>query len=370
MDPDPERLQIVDLVNKAFGECGWSFSISSVALDFVDEKPNGVYAAGASVVVRVQRASGVYREELGYGWGSGSHKAEVIAKSKMDAVTNGLKGAVILFGGDISRKLSTVTPRKELNTNPGVSSNHQGNSLSMTPVSSPAQTVGKQNSEGQIMGRLPCAQVMPSTNTSKVSPAPNRIVPVPRAPSPLAVPLCSSTSKSNHESKLSEEEQAKIERKKRQRLLQEEFRKKHLQEQAQALAQAKSQDKNKTVSQGPMNTEHYRVPLKEQQSSNHFSRQTQSSNSHLKTMKGNAAAAAPSSEAADDDVLLSTQDMEAMLQIAANDTTISKRSPMVTSPSIVRPSASEAQPMPAKKRTDLSTFAFNPEKKARGSERR
>lgn len=359
MDLNPDRLQVIDLANKAFGESGWSFGISSVALDFIDENRPGVYSAGASAVVRVQRANGVYREEVGYGWGSGPHKAEVIAKSKKDAVTDGLKGAVINFGGDISKRVNTTTPRKPVNSIPETSC-PQGNALSKTPVSSPAMTAVKPSAtlrnlnEGQVTGNLPCAQVMPSTIppvASKVSPVPNRVIPVPRVSPPLAVPLPKSTSKS--EANLSEEEQAKRERKRRQRLLQEEFRKKHL------LEQAKSQEKQGNA-EGSVPSEQSRVPLKEQVS-NHYSRQPQSS-SRNNPAKGNAA----SSSVPDDDILLSTQDMEAMLQIA-DETNMSRRAPILSSPSIANPSASEAKPVPGKKRTDLSSFAFNPEKKPRGS---
>lgn len=109
-----------------------------------------------------------------------------------------------------------------------------------------------------------CVQVTPSgTTTTHPKSIP---VPVPTKPnalvqpsSPLAVPLPQVPTAPQNS--LSEEELAKIERKKRQKQLQEEFKRKHLQEQTQA--QSKSQDKGVSKT-----TQQIRAPLKEQQTRN------------------------------------------------------------------------------------------------------
>ncbi|XP_034237230.1 DNA repair protein RAD52 homolog isoform X2 [Thrips palmi] len=367
---DPERLQIVDIVNKIFGESGWSFSISNVAVDYIDDSRSGNYSAGASAVVRVQRSNGVFREDIGFGSNWGPNKADVIAKAKKDAVTDGLKGAVINFGGDMARQVHSVTPRKSMTENLRVSSGLQGPSLIAQSNAQPAnQHNGKATSPSQApvlkssvsrsLGEKtatepPSFQVMssksaftPNTKSTFV-PAPTKQPPVPQPTSPLAValprqPQASTVSKNT----LSEEELAKMERIKRQQQRKEEFLKKHQLEQAQA--QSKSQDKGTTQQSS-------REPLKEQQSRNQPS----------SSSRGNGPNGLIE---ADDEVMLSTQDMEAISAIAANNTTnISRHSPMLSSPSITRNVGSEpAKPQPTRpsKRPDLNNFAFNPEKKQR-----
>ncbi|XP_034237231.1 DNA repair protein RAD52 homolog isoform X3 [Thrips palmi] len=337
---DPERLQIVDIVNKIFGESGWSFSISNVAVDYIDDSRSGNYSAGASAVVRVQRSNGVFREDIGFGSNWGPNKADVIAKAKKDAVTDGLKGAVINFGGDMARQVHSVTPRKSMTENLRVSSGLQGPSLIAQSNAQPAnQHNGKATSPSQ-------APVLKSSVSRSL--APTKQPPVPQPTSPLAValprqPQASTVSKNT----LSEEELAKMERIKRQQQRKEEFLKKHQLEQAQA--QSKSQDKGTTQQSS-------REPLKEQQSRNQPS----------SSSRGNGPNGLIE---ADDEVMLSTQDMEAISAIAANNTTnISRHSPMLSSPSITRNVGSEpAKPQPTRpsKRPDLNNFAFNPEKKQR-----
>lgn len=53
-----------------------------LSLDYIDDNRSGNYSAGASALVRVQRADGIFREALGYGGSFGSIKAEVISKAK------------------------------------------------------------------------------------------------------------------------------------------------------------------------------------------------------------------------------------------------------------------------------------------------
>ncbi|XP_034237229.1 DNA repair and recombination protein radC-like isoform X1 [Thrips palmi] len=369
---DPERLQIVDIVNKIFGESGWSFSISNVAVDYIDDSRSGNYSAGASAVVRVQRSNGVFREDIGFGSNWGPNKADVIAKAKKDAVTDGLKGAVINFGGDMARQVHSVTPRKSMTENLRVSSGLQGPSLIAQSNAQPAnQHNGKATSPSQapvLKSSVSRSLGMEIFYLFDFSPllmanlfefylkilfifsnlAPTKQPPVPQPTSPLAValprqPQASTVSKNT----LSEEELAKMERIKRQQQRKEEFLKKHQLEQAQA--QSKSQDKGTTQQSS-------REPLKEQQSRNQPS----------SSSRGNGPNGLIE---ADDEVMLSTQDMEAISAIAANNTTnISRHSPMLSSPSITRNVGSEpAKPQPTRpsKRPDLNNFAFNPEKKQR-----
>lgn len=353
-----DRLQIIDLANMSFGESGWSFSISNVSVDYLDQNDSGHYSAGTSAVVRVERSNGIFREEVGYGVSVDQDKGEAISKAKKSAVTDGLKGAVLNFGGDIARKIKTVTPKKCMSGSSS-SISFDGNAMTKVAQTSPLQATVKPNSAyksscggltrygNQINVPVkPC--VNPSVVSSKVSPVPNRVAPLPRNSPPLATPLPQNVGTNGEP--ISDEELAKIERKKLQQLRQAEFRRKHLLEQAQAQAQA-SQDKH-TPKIPPQQS---RTPLKEQPP-----------NQHMRANNNDIVNGLD----ADDDVLLSTQDMEAMVEIAANNTNMSRRSPLISSPSIAQNptenSRCYARPT-GQKRPDLTSYAFNPEKKSRGT---
>lgn len=357
---EPERLRIVDIVNKIFGEAGWSFSISNVTVDYVDDSRSGNYSAGASAVVRVQRTNGVFREDVGFGSNSGSNKADVISRAKKDAVTDGLRGAVINFGGDMAQQVDSITPRKASIGNSKVPLSHQGSGSSYSAQqqgASPPQAAVKPNSSfrsfGDTTAKNPlCVPVKPSVTTAIPHPksepvsVPTKLTPLIQPTSPLAVPLPQRPlAPTAPKSSISEEELAKIERKKRQKQLQEEFRKKH----EQAQAQSKAQDKGTAKPAQPPSRE----PLKEQQKKNQST-----------TARGNG----PSRLLDDDEVMLSTQDMEALTAAAVvNTANVHRHSPMLSSPSITRNSCLDAanHTLSGMKRPDLSNYAFNPEKKQR-----
>ncbi|KAK8381430.1 hypothetical protein O3P69_018483 [Scylla paramamosain] len=101
-----EGWKVVMLANEIFGFNGWSHSVTSQTIDFVDHY-NGRYYVGVSSKVRVQLKDGVYHEDIGYGVSEGmKSKALSLEKARKEAVTDGLKRALKGFGNAMGNCLS------------------------------------------------------------------------------------------------------------------------------------------------------------------------------------------------------------------------------------------------------------------------
>ncbi|KAH8697229.1 hypothetical protein BGW36DRAFT_163943 [Talaromyces proteolyticus] len=90
----------INLANEVFGFNGWSSSIQSIQIDFVDESPNtGKISLGLSVIIRVTLRDGTYHEDVGYGHIENCKgKAAAFEKAKKEGTTDGLKRALRTFG--------------------------------------------------------------------------------------------------------------------------------------------------------------------------------------------------------------------------------------------------------------------------------
>ncbi|KAL4878569.1 DNA repair and recombination protein radC [Aspergillus karnatakaensis] len=90
----------INLANEVFGFNGWSSSIQTIQIDFVDESPNtGKISLGLSVIVRVTLKDGAYHEDVGYGHIENCKgKAAAFEKAKKEATTDALKRALRNFG--------------------------------------------------------------------------------------------------------------------------------------------------------------------------------------------------------------------------------------------------------------------------------
>ncbi|XP_071961340.1 uncharacterized protein [Antedon mediterranea] len=100
-----EGWRIVSLANETFGFNGWSHSITSQNIDFVDQFNNKFYV-GVTAVIRVQLKDGVYHEDVGYGVSEGMRsKALSIEKARKEAVTDGIKRALKSFGHSLGNCL-------------------------------------------------------------------------------------------------------------------------------------------------------------------------------------------------------------------------------------------------------------------------
>jgi DNA repair and recombination protein RAD52 len=93
-----EGWKLGNLANEILGFNGWSHSIVSQSVDFVDVQ-DGKYSVGISTVVRVTLKDGSYHEDCGYGSiDNCRQKAAAFEKSKKESVTDALKRTLKHFG--------------------------------------------------------------------------------------------------------------------------------------------------------------------------------------------------------------------------------------------------------------------------------
>ncbi|EEB07005.2 DNA recombination protein Rad22 [Schizosaccharomyces japonicus yFS275] len=102
-----ESWKAIELANEIFGFNGWSSSIRSMNVDFMDEnKDNGRVSMGLSVVIRVTLRDGSYHEDIGYGSIDNCRgKASAFEKCKKEGTTDGLKRALRNFGNSLGNCL-------------------------------------------------------------------------------------------------------------------------------------------------------------------------------------------------------------------------------------------------------------------------
>lgn len=101
-----EGWRLIELANSIFGFNGWSHTVSSSTIDFVDHC-NGKFYVGVSAFVRVQLRDGAFHEDIGYGVSEGMRsKALSLEKARKEAVTDGLKRALKSFGNALGNCLS------------------------------------------------------------------------------------------------------------------------------------------------------------------------------------------------------------------------------------------------------------------------
>lgn len=93
-----EGWKLANLANEILGFNGWSHSIISQTVDYVDFQ-EGKYSIGISTVVRVTLKDGSYHEDCGYGSIENCRqKAAAFEKAKKESVTDALKRTLKHFG--------------------------------------------------------------------------------------------------------------------------------------------------------------------------------------------------------------------------------------------------------------------------------
>ncbi|EFX04603.1 rad52 DNA repair protein radc [Grosmannia clavigera kw1407] len=92
--------KVIALANEVFGFNGWSSSIQTIQIDFVDEHPQTLkISIGLSVIVRVTLRDGSFHEDIGYGHIENCKgKAAAFEKAKKEGTTDALKRALRNFG--------------------------------------------------------------------------------------------------------------------------------------------------------------------------------------------------------------------------------------------------------------------------------
>ncbi|KAF8518349.1 RAD52 DNA repair protein [Hysterangium stoloniferum] len=95
-----EGWKIINLANEIFGFNGWSSSICSLTVDYLDPHDEGRrWNCGVSAIVRVTLKDGVYHEDAGYGVAENvKSKGTALEKCKKEAITDGIKRTLRNFG--------------------------------------------------------------------------------------------------------------------------------------------------------------------------------------------------------------------------------------------------------------------------------
>ncbi|KAK0542551.1 DNA repair protein rad52 [Tilletia horrida] len=95
-----EGWKAIDLANEVFGFNGWSSSIVSLDVDFLEEHPQtGRVNVAVSATVRITLRDGTYHEDVGYGsMDNSKSRAAALEKSKKEAVTDAMKRTLRTFG--------------------------------------------------------------------------------------------------------------------------------------------------------------------------------------------------------------------------------------------------------------------------------
>jgi len=96
--PYLETGKAVSMANEVFGYNGWSHSVTSQSIDFIDHT-RGRYWVGVSATVKVTLKDGSYHEDVGYGQAQNIPcKGLALAQARKGAVSDGLKRSMKSFG--------------------------------------------------------------------------------------------------------------------------------------------------------------------------------------------------------------------------------------------------------------------------------
>lgn len=119
-----EGWRLIELANTIFGFNGWSHTVTSTNIDFIDYT-NGKFYVGVSATVRAQLRDGAFHEDIGYGQSEGMRsKALSIEKARKEAVTDALKRALKSFGNLLGNCLSDKDYVKYVCTKPKTSKDY------------------------------------------------------------------------------------------------------------------------------------------------------------------------------------------------------------------------------------------------------
>jgi DNA repair and recombination protein RAD52 len=130
-----EGWKIINIANEVFGFNGWSSSVVSLTVDFIDFNDESKrYTVGVTAIVRVTLRYGVFHEDIGYGMLENSKSkgaaldkvrtiylhpttaevAHFVPKCKKEAVTDGLKRTLRNFGNVLGNCLYDKSYTQEI----------------------------------------------------------------------------------------------------------------------------------------------------------------------------------------------------------------------------------------------------------------
>ncbi|KAL7422156.1 DNA repair protein rad52 [Cryptotrichosporon argae] len=109
-----EGWKVVNLANEVFGFNGWSTSITSLNVNYMDVTGDRC-SVGITAIIRVTLQDGCYHEDLGFGSGDNfKGKGMALEKAQKEAVTDGLKRALKTFGNVLGNCLYDREYTKEV----------------------------------------------------------------------------------------------------------------------------------------------------------------------------------------------------------------------------------------------------------------
>ncbi|XP_045777372.1 DNA repair and recombination protein RAD52-like isoform X2 [Maniola jurtina] len=271
-EPPQRRQQLINYGHSQWGFNNWSWAVTKQDLDFV-EISNGKYTAGVVSFVSVSvKGLGIHRENVGYATSTAPHKGAAIHNSRKCAVTNALRETLLSFGGTVATDLLELleanrndTPHQNQNQTPNQNPVKNQNHVSSDPIHENNQNIANTTAnkvteksvskvkKDEVPGaaKLPTgplknmvqpvakAHPMPANVPANVPPnvppnVANRPQPTANAPRhPPLAPAPPTLRPNSNEVRLEDmsEEDARAERKRRQRQAQEEFRLKQLMKQ-------------------------------------------------------------------------------------------------------------------------------------------
>ncbi|OAG28969.1 DNA repair and recombination protein RAD52 [Nematocida displodere] len=98
-EPYIEGWAAVAIANKIFGHDGWSSEIKNLSPPLIEDLGSGKITAQGSATVRVTLATGVFREDIGFGVAENvKGRSRAIKQAQKSAVTDALKRALRQFG--------------------------------------------------------------------------------------------------------------------------------------------------------------------------------------------------------------------------------------------------------------------------------
>jgi DNA recombination protein Rad52 len=100
-----ETHRAIELANFVFQYNGWSSSIQNITQDYMEDK-GGKFNCGLSAIIRITLKDGCYHEDIGYGTSVNSpDRGTALEKAKKEAVSDGLKRTLRLFGNGLGNSI-------------------------------------------------------------------------------------------------------------------------------------------------------------------------------------------------------------------------------------------------------------------------
>ncbi|XP_014212489.1 DNA repair and recombination protein RAD52 [Copidosoma floridanum] len=150
--------QLIAAANHTFGPGNWSHAITSQTLDFVDYI-NGRYHTGCATILRVQLKNGEFHEAVGYHSSEGSTKSSAVQRVRFGSLNDGLKKALLCFDCDISSKINTSINRQTISPLATETPSSKVQQLKKaTPVQTTTTTTAVTSIDEEAFAEIPMSQ--------------------------------------------------------------------------------------------------------------------------------------------------------------------------------------------------------------------